>query len=47
MSVGTADSQLDELRALRNQLKEIEQRVPDTLDEIKALLQQSGGATLS
>lgn len=47
VSVGTADSQLDELRALRNQLKEIEQRVPDTLDEIKALLQQSGGATLS
>jgi hypothetical protein len=47
VGVGTADSQLDELRALRNQLKEIEQRVPDTLDEIKALLQQSGGATLS
>ena len=42
----TADTQLDELRALRNQLKEIEQRVPDTLDEIKALL-AGGGATLS
>jgi len=47
IGVGTADTQLDELRALRNQLKEIEQRVPDTLDEIKALLQQSGGAALS
>lgn len=42
----TADTQLDELRALRSQLKEIEQRVPDTLDEIKNLLAQ-GGATLS
>jgi hypothetical protein len=42
----TADTQLDELRALRNQLKEIEQRVPDTLDEIKDLLAR-GGATLS
>jgi hypothetical protein len=47
ISMDTADTQLDELRAMRNQLKEIEQRVPDTLDEIKALLQQSGGATLS
>lgn len=46
IGVGTADSQLDELRALRNQLKEIEQRVPDTLDEIKNLL-AGGGATLS
>lgn len=46
IGVGTADSQLDELRALRNQLKEIEQRVPDTLDEIKNLL-AGGGAVLS
>jgi len=46
IGVGTADSQLDELRALRNQLKEIEQRVPDTLDEIKNLL-AGGGAILS
>jgi len=46
VGVDTADTQLDELRALRNQLKEIEQRVPDTLDEIRDLL-ATGGATLS
>ena len=46
VGVGTADTQLDELRALRNQLKEIERRVPDTLEEIRELL-ANGGATLS
>ena len=46
VGVGTADTQLDELRALRNQLKEIERRVPDTLEEIRDLL-ANGGATLS
>lgn len=42
----TADSQLDELRRMRDNLSPLKERIPKTLEEIKILLSQANGGTL-